>query len=147
MPVRGAILPDMMPVNKYQLIVPGLPALTFTTLSGMEEELEKSELPDRTVASGGNTKAQELTATQPMHHTVEVAAMELWFKQGQDPVSPGYKKAATLIHKSNSGAILRTYSLIGMFAMKRKLPDLDMANEGEMAVIEWTFSVDAVLPA
>jgi len=74
------------------------------------------------------------------------AAWEAWFKEGQDPVSPLYKKAGTLVHPSISGGTLRTYSVVGVFVKKRKLPDLNMKGEGEMAVVEWTLSVDDVLP-
>lgn len=144
--MKGTILPDHMATNKYQLLVLGLPPLTPTEVSGIEDELETTKLPDRTVASGGNRNATEVEISLPMHHTVEQAAMELWFKESQDPVAPSYKKAATLIHKSISGAVTKTYSLIAVFPKKRALPDLEMENEGELAVVKWTLSIDDVLP-
>jgi len=144
--MKGAIQGDHIPVNKYQLLVLGMPPLTFTEVSGIEEELEVAELPDRTVASGGNTKAIEFTGKLPMHHLAEQAAMELWFSSAQDPVLPTYKLPATLVHQSITGNVLRTYSLLGLFPSKRALPDLEMANEGEMAAVEWTFRADDILP-
>jgi hypothetical protein len=146
MPIKATLQPDHIPTNKYQLIVVGLPPVTFTKISGIEVEVDTVDLPDRTRASGGNAKAVEFTAEMPMHHTIEMAAMEIWFTEGQDPVSLTYKKAGTLIHTSGSGAVLRTYSLIGIFCSKRKLPDLDFESEGDMATIEWTFQCDTVLP-
>jgi len=144
--MKSVLQPDHIPVNKYELLVLGLPSLMFTEISGIEEELQVVELPDRTVASGGNTGPVEFTAMLPMHHLAEQAAMELWYSESQDDVSPLYKKAATLIHKSISGQVLRTYSLVNIFPSKRGLPDLEMANEGEMAQVEWTFRADDILP-
>lgn len=144
--MKGVIQPDHIPVNKFRLIVIGLPDLTITELSGIEDELEVADLPDRTVASGGNRKASEFTFMLPMHHSVEQAAMEAWFLESQDPVLPTYKKPGTLIHESISGATIRTFQLTGLFPKKRALPDLEMVNEGEMAAVEWTMSSDDIAP-
>ena len=144
--MKGALQGDHIPLNKYQLIVLGMPELTFTKIGGLEEELETVDLPDRTVASGGQTKALEFSASIPAHHLIQQAAMELWFVEGRDPVASTYKKTGTLIMKSIGGSTLRTYSLLGLFVSKRATPDLEMANEGEMAEIEWTFKADMMLP-
>lgn len=144
--MKGEINPDHMPINKYTFQVIGLIPFTATKVSGIEDTLEVIELPDRTMASGGNRKATEFTAMVPMHHTAEQAALELWFRESQDPVSPGYKKACTLTHESLSGNNTRTFSLAGVFPKKRKLPDLEQKAEGDTAETEWTFSVDDVLP-
>lgn len=144
--MKGAIRPNHIAVNKYTFLVLGLPPLTPTKISGIEEELEAVDLPDRTKASGGNTKAVEFTIMLPMHHTIEMAAMEAWFRESQDPVLPTYKKAATLLMLPIGPGIPRTRSLIGVFPTKRKDPDLEMKNEGEMAEVEWTISADQVLP-
>lgn len=144
--MKGALLPDHIPVNNYELVIIGLPALTPVEVSGLEDELVTTDLPDRTRASGGERNPHEFTIMLPMHHIVEQAAMEIWYKEGQHPISPGYKKPGTLIHKSGSGNILRTFTLIGAFASKRVLPDLEMNNDGEQANVEWTISVDDMLP-
>lgn len=144
--MKGVIRPDHIPVNKYELRVLGAPSLVLYEVSGIEDELETTDLPDRTVASGGNRKSTEFTAMQPLHHTAEKAYMELWFRESQDPVSPSYKKAATLVHSSISGINSKSFQLVGVFPCKRKLPDLEMENEGEMAGIEWTFKADDILP-
>jgi hypothetical protein len=144
--MKGEIKPDHMPVNKYQFLVVGLIPLTATEVSGIEDELETVRLPDRTTASGGNRGPTEFELTMPMHHLTEQAAMEVWFKEGQDPILPTYKKPCTLVHKSISGAVLRSYTLVGVFPTKRTLPDLDKANEGEMATVVWTMSADDVFP-
>jgi hypothetical protein len=144
--MKGAIKEDHIPVNKYQLNVLGLPPLTCTEISGLEEELITTTLPDRTVASGGDTNPVEFDAMIPEHHIVEQAAMEAWFVESQDPVLPSYKKVGTLISESVSGGTVVTKSLVGIFPKKRATPDREMANEGEMAAITWTFSVDKVLP-
>jgi hypothetical protein len=144
--MKGAILPDHMPINKYQLLVLGLVPLTATEISGIEDELETTEMPDRTVASNGTRKATEFSIMMPMHHAIEQAAMELWFRESQDPIVPTHKKTVTLVHQSVSGALDKSFTLIGVFPKKRALPDLEMANEGEMATVEWTMSCDDIIP-
>lgn len=144
--MKGVIQSDHIPVNKFQLLVAGLPPLVITELSGIEDELEAVDLPDRTSASGGNRKSTEFTMMLPMHHTVEQAAMELWYRESQDPVQPTYKKIGTLVHTSISGSTLRTFTLVGLYPKKRGLPDLEMVNEGEMAGVEWTMSADDIEP-
>ena len=145
--MKGSIQADHIPVNKYEILVAGLPGLIFTEISGLEQETENVVLPDRTTASGGDSQPVEFTAMQPMHHKAEVKVMEAWYTEGRDPVSPTYKKPVTLIHKSISGAVLATYFITGCWVSKMKLPDLEQANEGEMAQIEWTFKGDFVPPS
>ncbi len=142
MVMKGSVQPNHIPVNNYELIVIGLPPLLFTKISGLEEETEKTTLPDRTVASGGNTKPIEFVATSFEHHAVELAALELWRREGVDPVTPTYKKIGTLIKRSIGGQVATTRSLIGLWITKRKDSDLDLANEGEPAMVEWTMSAD-----
>ena len=82
----------------------------------------------------------------PMHHSAEQLAMEAWYREAQDPVSPTYKKPCTLTHQSLSGNANRNYSLVGVFPKGRNLPDLDKAAEGDMAMVEWVMSADDILP-
>lgn len=145
--MKGIILPDHIPVNNYKLIViGGPPIIVFTSVSGLEEELETTELPDRTQASGGNTKPGEFTAKHPKHHLIEDVFLESWFLMSQDPVLPGYKRAATLLVSSISRLNTRSYSMIGIFPFKRKTPDLEMKNEGEVFQTEWSFKYDKLIP-
>lgn len=146
MGMKGKIQANHIPLNKYKLLVIGLPGLTPTSVSGIEEELDVVTLPDRTQASGGNTKPGEFTIKLPMHHLVEQSAMEAWYKESQDPVSPTYKKPGTLIYTSIGDTTLKSYTLVGLFPSKRKLPDAEMTNEGEMAEVEWTLKYDDILP-
>ncbi len=144
--MKGAMQPDHIPVNNFELLILGLPSLTPVEISGLEDELQTVDLPDRTTASGGNRGPTEFEIQLPMHHLVEQAAMEAWLLEGQDPVTPTYKKVGTLIHKSLSGAVLRTYSLVGAYTNKRTLPDLEMVNEGEIALVGWNIKMDDMLP-
>jgi len=147
MGMKNVLLPDHIPLNNYELIVVGSPGpIKFVTISGLEQELETVDLPDRTKASGGNLKAVEFTATHPKHHFIEDAFLEAWFLEGQDPVLPTYKKPATLLVKSISTLVTRSYTLINLFVSKRVTPDLDMANEGELFATEWTFMADTIIP-
>lgn len=144
--MKGEILADHMSVNKYTLQIIGLIPITAVEISGIEDELETTELPDRTVASGGNRKATEFTMMVPAHHTAEQAALELWYRESQDPVSPTYKKPCTLTLESISGNATRGYTLSGVFPKGRNTPDLEKKNEGEIALIEWVMSVDDIIP-
>lgn len=146
MPLQGTIQPDHIPVNKYRLSVAGLIPLLFTEISGFPDDTDVVELPDRTKASGGNAKPFEFTAKMPAHHTAEIAAMEVWLAEGRDPITPTYKKPVTFAMFSGSGAIVRQFILLGTWVVGVKTPDLAMENEGEMAVYEWKFSVDARIP-
>lgn len=146
MALKGKIQPAHINTSAYVFKIIGLVDLTFTKISGIEEKMDKAELPDRTAATGGETQPVEFTATQPAHHSVEVAAMEVWFSEGRDPVSSTYKKLATLVLTDIEGKAVRSYVVSGLWVMGRKLPDLDMSEEGTMAEIEWTFSADAILP-
>lgn len=144
MVMKGSVLPKHIPVNNYELIIVGLPPILFTQVSGLEDETETVDLPDRTKASGGNSGPVEFTAMSFEHHTTELAALEIWRRQAKDPVDPLYKKVGTLIKRNISGEIVTTRSMFGLFIKKRKDADLDMANEGEPAMIEWTMSADKV---
>ena len=144
MVMKGTVLPNHIPVNNYELIVVGLPPIVFSQISGLEEETQSVDMPDRTKVSGGNTTPVEFTGMTFEHHTTELAALELWRLEGVDPVSPLYKKVGTLIKRSLDGAVASTRTLLGIWITKRKDADLDMANDGEPAMIEWTFSSDKV---
>jgi len=143
--MKGVLQPDHIPLNNYELRVRDLPTITFIEIAGLEEELENVDLPDRTAASGGHSKPIEFTATMPLHHLTEMAAMEQWFQDSHDPVAPNYKKAGTLVLTSITGLVRKSFIITGMFPCKRKTSDLDMANEGELHTVEWTFRGDDVL--
>jgi len=143
--MKGVVKQNHIPVNNYELIVVGLPKLLFTAIDGLEEETEKTSMPDRTVASGGNTLPVEFTGTSFEHHKTETAALEFWRKQGEDPVDPLYKKIGTLIKRDITGAVASTRTLTGLWIWKRKDADLEMANVGDPAMIVWSFSADKPL--
>lgn len=144
--MKGTILPGHIGVNRYNLVVLGAPALVFHEVSGMESETPFVELPDRTQASGGEEGVGEFTVMQPMHHKVERAFMEVWLQEGRDPVTPTYKKVATMIWTDIHGVERTSWSLVGLAVSKRGTPDGEMANDGEMAAIEWTFKYDSMVP-
>jgi hypothetical protein len=145
MTIKGLIKENHIPLNKFDLLVLGMPKITLISFDDIEEELEAVTLPDRTVRSGGQTKPVNFSGKLPMHHDVEIAAMELWYKQGQDPVQPGYKKAATMIFYRGDGGV-RTFSLLNLWISGRTIPGGDMKNEGEMAELTYKFQADEVTP-
>lgn len=143
MALQGTLEPNHVPVNNYVLRTEGVSHF-FSEISGIEEEIQAVDLPDRTKATGGNVLPKEFTAKTPLHHATTRAGLEAWYQEGQCPVSATYKKTGTLIHKDITSATNGQYSLSGLWIMKRKLPDLDKSNDGEVAMIEWTFSCDRI---
>lgn len=143
---KGTLQPDHMPVNKFEFNLVGMPTIDWATVSGMEEELDVVDLPDKTQASGGNTTPVELTATHPVHHKAQSVALEGWWSACQDPVSPSYKKVGYYKMFSLSDQITRTWPLLNIFMTGRTLPDGDSENEGEIALAEYTFSAEIGVP-
>jgi len=142
--MKGDIAPNHIPVNKFQLFVLGLPPITFTEISGIEQETASVELPDRTVRSGGVTLPIEFTAKVPSHHVLQIAVLEAWRADAVAAV-PGYLKEATLIQQSVNGQVFRTRTLVHMWPSKESVPDLDMMNDGEISAEEYTFKADEIL--
>ena len=127
--MKQVLQPDHYPRNNFQLKVTGLGDLTLIEMSGIEEEIDSVELPDRTFASGGHTKPFEFTFSIAAHHLAE-------------PVAQDYKKNATLIITSISGSSFLSFVIEGMFLTKWKNSDNDSANEGELHTIEFTAKGD-----
>lgn len=146
MTLKGKIAPNHIGRNNYELSIVGLPVIVFTAVSGIEETVENVDLPDRTTASGGQKPPVEFTVRMPAHHTIERAAMELWFKEGQDPVTSTYKKSGVMQGKTIEGTVGMTYGITGVWVSRRKLPDMEMSNAGELAEVEWTLRADEVTP-
>ena len=144
MVMKGEVQPDHTPMNFYDLIVSGMSPIYVVTVSGLDYLMDRIDLPDRTAASGGEPGTVEFDIEVMAHHSAEMAALEAWFKEGQHPCTPGYKKIATLILKRNSGVVGRSYELSGLFTLGREIPGLDKANEGEAIKVTWHMSADAV---
>ena len=144
--LKHVLLPDHVPVNKWKLKVLGLIPLTFVKQSGIEEAIKRVELPDGTASSGGRTDPFDFEVEIPMHHTLERVAMEGWYTEGKDPVSPTYKKTGTLTHFSNSRLTTVSYTIYQMWLFNRTLPDLDLENDGELATVKFNASGDDLIP-
>lgn len=145
MGLKFVIQPDHIPVNNYQLLITGLAPITFVSIGALEKEMDKVDLPDRTTASTGRTKPGETEVKVPAHHTVEVAQMEAWFQEGKDPITPTYKKTGSLTMISGSRLINKQLTLIGAWVYKGGTPDLEMNDDGEMAVMTYTLCWDDIL--
>ena len=143
--IKGKIQDNHIPLNKFELIVAGLPQITLVTTDDIEETLGVIEMPDRTKRSGGQTSPVEFTGKIPMHHDVQVAALELWYKEGQDPVQPGYRKAGSMMFSRLNGDP-RPFELISLWISGRTIPGGDMANDGEPAMLTYKFQADEVTP-
>jgi hypothetical protein len=143
--MKGQILEGHIGVNHYEMKVLGLIPFTFTNISGLTSETTVVELPDRTQASGGEEMVGEFTAQMPAHHEAEVAALDIWLQEGRDPVLPTYKKAATIISKDIHGAAKLTHGASGLWISKKETPELSMENDGDMAIVTYTFKYDSLV--
>lgn len=144
MGLKRIVKEDHMPVWNYKLMVQGMPTFIFINVNGLDEELESVDLPDRTAASGGNTKPGNFTAKIMMHHSSEVEALEQWYNDSKHPVKPNYKKNATLVFKSLTDTRSKTFALLGIFPHKRVIPNAEMNDEGKPAELDWTFRYDEI---
>lgn len=146
MSLKGKIQPDHIPGNKYELRIVGFPTITIISISGMETEVDSTELPDRTMATGGQVGTSEVEVVIPQHHTEENLAMEVWLREGKDPVTPTYKKQAVLTKTSNSGETSAEWSFSGTWIKKRSISDAAFEQQGDMATVSYTLSVDEISP-
>lgn len=142
MGAKHVIQPDHIPVNNYRLVINGLQPITFVSIGALEKELDTVELPDRTQASTGRTKPGETEVKVPAHHTIEVAQMDSWYQEAQDPITPTYKKVGTLTLISGTRLINKVVTMIGTFVSKGGTPDLEMNDDGEMAVMAYNLKWD-----
>ena len=144
MAIKNILDANHVQVNKFILLVVGLPPIRFTSVGAIESELDDIERPDRTRETGGRQKPGEFEVTQPAHHILERAAMEAWFEECQDPVSPTHKKTGTILARNQSDVVVMSYQLEGLKIMTRALPEFELDNDGEMAEITWTLTFDEV---
>ncbi|KKN30259.1 hypothetical protein LCGC14_0835740 [marine sediment metagenome] len=143
--MKGVVEPGHIGVHQFELVVTPGPTLVFTEVSGMSSETTKVEMPDRTIVTGGEETVGEFTAMLPMHHESQINFMDLWLQEGRDPVSPLYKKLATMNFRNIEGSLLVAHELIGLFVSNKTLPDADMANDGELAKVEYAFNYDSLI--
>lgn len=149
--MKGEIKPNAIPSSSYLLKVVGLAPIVFTSIGALESELRTMELPDDTMVSTGRVKPGETEVVVPAHHDVDVVVMNLWFEEGQAPMSPVYKKSATLEFRpatydtsSAAGqAGVRRWLIKGAFVKKAATPEGDETSD-DMATQTFTLSYDAV---
>lgn len=145
MPVQGKIQKDIMTGQKYVFMVDGV-EFVITDVGSIEETLQTVDLPDGSVASGGRVDPVEFPISIPLHHDVEYAFMELWFKGCQEPIAPNAYKNCSIVIKSNTGAKQRSMTVLGAFISGRSSPELEMeGGAGEMLKVEYTIKADKVM--
>lgn len=146
MGIKNVIKENRVQINKYELTIqPGVGTPLFISISGLEEEIDSSELPDRTVRSSGRKGPVEFDVVQPAHHDLEILAMEAWYEMGQEPILPGYLKQGILKIYDGLGVPRRVRTLMNLWVKKRVESDLELENTGDEATITWTLSCDEIL--
>lgn len=147
MAIKNTLQENHIQMNKFMAqIAPGVGQILFTNIGEIEEELDMVDLPDRTSRSGGRKKQIEFEVTQPAHHETEVAAMEAWFADCQDPVAPDHLKVMTIVKFDQQDAPRRTLTLNNCTCFKKAESEMDLDNDGEMSTIVWTIKADENLP-
>lgn len=146
--VQGTIQKDIITGNNYVFMADGI-ALVITNIGSIEETVTKVELPDGSVASGGQTEPVEFTISVPMHHDLEYTYMELWYKASKGPlIPPSAYKTTSIVMKSASQAKQRSMTVLGSFVSGRSSPELDMEGGGsEFLQVEYTISADNIIHA
>lgn len=146
MAIKGVLEGNRVQVNKFVLtIVPfEIPSPVFTRISGLEMELDTVDLPDRTTRSGGREKQLEFEVDQPMHHSVEVFFMEAWWMACANTL-PGYLKLGALRILNEYIGTSKQFTLFNLWLSKRSQSDLDLDNDGDMAIITWTMKADSFI--
>lgn len=143
--LKGVIQQNHVQDNKFALTMVGMIPIVVLSVGAIEEEMDASDLADRSHRSGGRTKPVQFPITTPMHHTAERLAMELWYRQGKDPISPLHLKVGALMAYTQSGIPFVKYSLINCWLKGRALPEFNLDSEGAMAELTWTVSADELL--
>ena len=144
MGAKYVLSPNPILTTNYRLQVVGLPEIPFVTIGGLEAEIPKVELPDKTQVSSGRTNPGETEVAVPAHEAVAVAAMNAWHEQGQDPINPSYKKTGNMVIDSGNFMSTYTKTMIGIWVSKEGTPDVAMGEDGEMAVLTYTICYDGL---
>lgn len=145
MGAKYTLKPNPILTTNYRLQIVGLPDIPFVTVGGLEQEIPKVELPDKTTASSGRTNPGEIEVAVPAHEILAIVAMDLWFQEGQDPISPAYKKVGNLTNDSGNALSVYTKTIVGAWVSKEGTPDLAMGEDGDMSVIKYTIQYDGLL--
>ena len=146
MGIKNVLLENRIPQNKFRNVIqPSVGEITFISVGDLEEELDFVDLPDRTSRTGGRTKQIEFEVVQPMHHDIEVAAMEAWYTECKDPVSPDHLKIWTYTRIDLGDNPRRVTVLDNCSVMKKVESESDLDNDGDMATITWTIKADATI--
>lgn len=142
--MKGRIKADPINVNKFEFRVGGVITLYPTEVTGLEQENPGVDLPDNTTAAGGRPKPSECVVKIPAHHKDEILFMNQWYSEGIGKQAPTYKRPA--IYRMNSGSETNFLlaNLEGVWITKVKLPDGEMKNDGDMAVVEYTCKLDNI---
>lgn len=142
--LKGVIAENRIQVNLYKANVqPGIGAVTFTSIGALEEEMDRHNLPDGTSRSGGRSKPIEFEVKVPTHHDLEIAAMDLWWREGQHPQSPTYLKVFSLTDFDTMGLPRRSITLLNTWISKRGEPERTLGDEeGTMSEITYTLVSD-----
>ena len=142
MPAKGAIDPNAAITAQFRLEIPGAPDLVFTRVGEMETQLVMAEMPDKTMQPTGQANPGEFEADLPMHHADQRAFLEAWLILTRTG-SPGHKLVGTMYYLRADGVTsVRSVLLDGLVLRGDKDPEMSAGEDGEMAVITYSFTYD-----
>ena len=159
--MKGDIEAGHIPSNRFQLFFLGFVyPITFTEVSEWTKEVETVDLPDGSSASMGISKPVEITVSIMAHHVQDVAQMDAWWAQCQEPVQPMYKRDGTLVSfalphtKGQHSATIafvadaiksRAHLIEGAFIKSRRLSAQSMSDPGNPLRIDYVLRCDNVI--
>ncbi len=138
--IKGEALPDPALRGQFRVSFIGMPPIYATKFTGLEFEIETTDLADRTRHSAGATGAGEAVCSGYLHHTIEAVAWEAWFDASRNG-SPGYKRDGTLEILGADGIPRAIYSLVGVWPKKWAIGDFDKTSKDSVEVA-FTLSID-----
>lgn len=146
MAIKNVIQENRIQMNKFSFQAqPGVGAITLVSIGELAKELDKADLPDRTSRSGGRVKQATTELVQPAHHDLEVLAMDAWFAECQDPVTPTHLKIVTIVKFDQAGLPRRVLTLTNCWLSNKVESEMDLDNDGDQATITWTLEYDNIL--
>lgn len=142
---KGSVQSGAALSNSYRLEIPGLGSILFTRIGSLADELTTITLADGTAQTGGKVNPIETEVAHYIHHRAELLAFEAWYAAAKVG-GPLYKRGGTLHYLGADGQPVASYALEGVFPKGRELPELDGTGDGEAVTVNWTISIDNVIP-
>lgn len=144
MVTNRVILPEEHKLGHFLFVIPGITNLTITEFEDLGDKIRTAIMPDQTRRTSGTTEGGESNLKIPQHHAVEVAAMDTYLELCRVG-APLYKRDWTVTYFSTTGISQKGYMLVGGMLTGRMLPGGKIDDEGNPALVQYSFSWDEIV--